>query len=136
MVLSKKLLLVIGWFTSALSLVFLYFHSPAEWAHYHACFLYSVTGLYCAGCGTVRSAYLLLHLRFIEAFRENPLFIVLLPFAAYILFGFTVNMWLGRKAVPQVFNKTGWAIALVILLFIYSVLRNIQVYPFTLLSPL
>lgn len=45
------------------------------------CALRGLTGLECPGCGMTRGTYALLHGRFLEALRFNPVGMILLPIA-------------------------------------------------------
>ncbi|MEI7904712.1 MAG: DUF2752 domain-containing protein [Candidatus Firestonebacteria bacterium] len=131
----NRLLLLLSPFVILSGAAFLYLHDPLKSIVYPPCFLKTLTGLNCAGCGTVRAAYSLLHLNIAEAFSRNQLLVLLLPVVVYIASGFAVNTLAGKKVIPQIFNKPGWAILLAALLLVYSILRNIPVYPFTLMIP-
>ena len=132
---TKRLLLAVGILFLFSCAVFMYLNDPLTTKVYPPCVLKTVTGLNCAGCGTVRASYSLLHLEISEAFLKNPLFVLLIPVALYIMIGFTVNTWVGKRVIPQAFNKVGWVKALAVFLLVYSVLRNVPVWPFTLLIP-
>ncbi len=113
---------------------FLYYHNPRE-NRWLVCIIYGLTGYYCPGCGAGRACYSILHGQFYAAFRYNPLLCILLPwFALYI--GVCVIQWLvtGRETVSV---KIPMWVAYIILavVVLYGVLRNIDVYPFTLLAP-
>jgi hypothetical protein len=45
------------------------------------CFFRRITGLECPGCGMTRATHAVLHGRFAEAFRLNPVGVVLFPLA-------------------------------------------------------
>ncbi|MFM2082438.1 MAG: hypothetical protein RL380_1129 [Verrucomicrobiota bacterium] len=47
------------------------------------CLFHRLTGWNCPGCGTTRAAHDLLHGKFSQAFRDNALFVVLLPLFAW-----------------------------------------------------
>ena len=61
--------------------VMLYLHHPS---HYPIpqCPFSSLTGLYCPGCGSLRSLHFLLHGEIAAAVRRNPLAVFLLPYLA------------------------------------------------------
>ena len=88
---------------------FLYYHSPKD-TKWLICIIYALTGYYCPGCGAGRACYCILHGQIYQAFRYNPL-----------LVSRRIPMWIL------------WTILAVIL--IYGVLRNVNAYPFVLLSP-
>jgi hypothetical protein len=100
------------------------------------CWFYTLTGLYCPGCGSGRCFYALLHGEIYAAFRFHPLLFIILPFLAYYLLRAYLNFVFARKLLPFPEIKSsipGYvAIAIIVL---YGVLRNVPVYPFTLLAP-
>jgi len=98
-----------------------------------------VTGFYCSGCGTTRSAYALLNLDLLGAWRKNPAFVITSPF---IVFGFLLP-WLrwvsptqaihfDRLATRLPKNLPLWVLGALIL---FGILRNLQMEPFSLLAP-
>ena len=88
------------------------------------CPTFSILGLHCAGCGTLRAAHALFHGHLAKALAYNPLFVVMAPVFA---------LWIGLHVMSAC---TGWAIqwrpvpiwipiAALVVLLIYSILRNI-----------
>ena len=113
--------------------VYLYFHDPHSYPL--PCLFYLATGFYCPGCGSGRACYSILHLRFADAFCYNPLMTVLLPL---------IGLYIAVRAVDWVItggNHVDGRISvkalvwLLIFVLIYGILRNIPVFPFTLLAP-
>ncbi len=99
------------------------------------CMFHKLTGLHCPGCGMTRAAHATLHGRLGEAFRFNPLGMILLPLA-FIGVGIEVIGWVRRKPLPFRLNAGGkgaWAIVWLVVSF--WILRNLTYWPFTLLSP-
>ena len=99
------------------------------------CVFHKLTGLHCAGCGMTRAAYATLHGRLGEAFRLNPVGMVLLPLASL---GVLIEVlgWVRGRPLPfrMTVGKHGaWALGMTIIAF--WALRNIPVWPFTLLAP-
>jgi len=114
---------------------FLYYHSPRakKWL---ICIIYELTGYYCPGCGAGRACYSILHGQFRTAFCYNPLLCIFLPwFALYI--GICTIQWLftGRETISRRIPIWVTYVILAVVL-LYGVLRNIDVYPFTLLAPM
>lgn len=99
------------------------------------CLVRTATGWFCPGCGSQRAVHNLLNLNLGLAFRFNPLVVVAIPI---ILFGtlkwalthFRHGHWRIAWRAPGYWI---WALLLVIVLF--TILRNIPVHPFTLLAP-
>src|SRR4051812_20010867 len=59
---------------------------PSRFAFYPNCPIHEYFGLLCPGCGATRACAALLRGHFVDALRQNALFVLLLPFAT---FGFT-----------------------------------------------
>jgi len=99
------------------------------------CLFYKTTGLHCVGCGMTRATHAALHGRFVEAFLHNPLGFILLP-VALVVIGLELFAWIrGKSGTPRLRmgRKAFWL--LVSLIFSFWVLRNIPVWPFTILAP-
>lgn len=136
MKLQVRVLSIIGIFVIALAgAVFLYYHSPEEnmWL---ICIIYKLSGYYCPGCGAGRACYAILHGRFYQAFCYNPLLCLLLPwFALYFCICMTQWLLYGRETISQ--RIPAWvAYVILAIVILYGILRNIAVYPFSLLAPM
>jgi len=127
-----KLVFVSGVIYAAL--LFLFVINPASSSFYVPCPFHRLTGLYCPGCGSLRAVHQLLHGNVAAAFGLNPLLVLSLPFLGYLLLFYSVpasrNRPLRSAIIPAFYI---WLILLTIILF--WILRNITLYPFTLLAP-
>jgi len=123
--------MVAGLLTSA---AVLFWFDPTQHAFYPQCLFHQLTGWNCPGCGTLRASHALLHGHILVALRDNLLFVCAIPFAAYHFFRHTVS-WAAGRPLPMPKFRPIHLVALVGLLVIFAVLRNIPVAPFTLLSP-
>lgn len=100
-----------------------------------ACAFYHLTGFYCPGCGAGRACRAILQLRFAEAFCYNPLFVLILPvIGLYVVVRITDWAITGGNHTDKKISVR-LLITILILTIIYGVIRNIPVYPFTLLAP-
>ena len=79
-------------------LVFMF--NPETTSCYPRCPFYALTGLQCPGCGTLRGLHALMHLRFAEAWRHNPMMIALIP----LIISFSLFPRLCKNV------KVGWVI--------------------------
>jgi len=106
-------------------------HSP-----YPPCLFHWATGLNCPGCGTLRCLHALLHGNLMTALRCNALTVA-------VLCGFA---WAGAATAFRGFTGSGhdrsWTPIPLILIrvlapaaIVFTVLRNIPIWPFSLLSP-
>jgi hypothetical protein len=130
----KKILntgLLIG-FTGLAVLFFVL--DPARHSIFPRCIFNSITGYYCPGCGSQRAIHSLLHLRLMDVVSYNFLF---LPAALLIMYHYLhplLNRKFGLKFPNILYHKlTPWIIFLVVILF--WILRNIPVFPFSVLAP-
>jgi uncharacterized membrane protein (GlpM family) len=93
-----------------------------------------LTGWYCPGCGTLWAVHELLSGRILSALSSNALAVIAIPFllGAYLerVYWFVTKERLRKKPLRPVWI---WAILAVIILF--AVVRNIPVYPFSFLAP-
>lgn len=130
---ERALAVVIGVVVVVLAAFVLYQHGPcAVW--FPGCLFHRWTGLECPGCGMTRATYAALHGRFGEALRFNPLGMIAVP-ALGVWMGIQLPAWL-RGEEPAFRCRAGrrgawWLVGIVLG---YWVLRNIPVWPFTLLA--
>ena len=112
----------------------LHLYSPYDSGAYAACPFKVLTDLNCPGCGTLRGLHELTRGHFGTAFGLNPLMVLCLPFIAFSIIKYIVAGILGRVEhrifIPSAFI---WALLGVIILF--WILRNLPYYPFSLLAP-
>lgn len=103
--------------------------SPFEAGHYPTCPTLALTGLFCAGCGSLRAVHELTHLDLAGAWAMNPLLVLAVPFlgAAWVL-------WLRRgwAGTPRRWIAPPWLVWVIFAVVVtYSVARNIpELAPF------
>ncbi|HTS19695.1 MAG TPA: DUF2752 domain-containing protein [Verrucomicrobiae bacterium] len=102
----------------------LFAFDPTRVNIYPVCAFHQLTGLWCPGCGTTRALHQLLHGNVVAAFHFNALSMAMLPVAGYLIV---------RGDVTTL--KPGWIWVLLAVIVAFGVLRNIPVYPCTLLAP-
>jgi hypothetical protein len=109
-------------------------YSPEEYSFYPSCPFFSVFGWHCAGCGTTRAVHALLQGDVQQAAAYNVAFALALP----ILFPVTVVgafCWLRGKA-PPLRTMPVWLVwTLIVVLLLFTVLRNLPYPPFDSLAP-
>ena len=100
------------------------------------CTILYLTGLECPGCGGQRALYHLLHGEILTAIRYNVLFVVGVPFLAFLYY-VMIQMYVLRneKYRNKVVFSTRAVYILLAVLLIFFILRNIPVAPFTYLAP-
>ncbi|GHH16793.1 hypothetical protein Srubr_15880 [Streptomyces rubradiris] len=96
---------------------------PNESGHYPACPLYLLTGLYCPGCGGLRSAHAFVHGDLLAALHANAPAV-----AAYLGFAVLWTVWTARAARGRPLRLGLGPVQLwtvVALLLAFTVLRNL-----------
>ena len=117
---------------SCLALV--YARNPEEPGFFPPCPFYSLTGLHCPGCGTLRGLHQLLHGNLLAAFGYNPYSMLALPIIAYAFLNAALSTaWGKRLPAPFVHPMLIWGLLFAVLAF--WALRNVPLYPFTVLAP-
>ncbi|MEW2156695.1 DUF2752 domain-containing protein [Streptomyces sp. NPDC007189] len=96
---------------------------PNQPGHYPVCPLYRLTGLYCPGCGGLRSAHAFVHGDLFAALRDNALGV-----AAYLGFAVLWTVWVVRavRGLPfrlELRPAPMWGIG--VLLLVFTVVRNL-----------
>jgi hypothetical protein len=117
-------------------LIYLRFFNPATpgTSMYPSCPFHSLTGLNCPGCGTLRGLHQLTHGHLITALNHNALMVLALPFLGYTFVSYALLALRGH-GLPKPFLKPIYIQSLFWVVMAFWVLRNIPVYPLTLLSP-
>src|SRR5450432_3829265 len=122
--------------TTLLLLMALYFFADARnSAIFPRCIFYSLTGLYCPGCGSQRAFSSLLHGDLWQAIRYNLLFILCLPLLCYSAVVTVINVFRKEQVVQQIFYSTFFVKILFVIIIIFWIGRNISFYPMNLLAP-
>ncbi|MEU4873600.1 DUF2752 domain-containing protein [Streptomyces sp. NPDC021608] len=96
---------------------------PNEPGHYPVCPLLRVTGLYCPGCGGLRSAHAFVHGDLATALHDNAMAVV-----AYLGFAVVWTLWAvraarGRPLRVELTPARLWTLGAVLLVF--TVVRNL-----------
>ena len=112
----------------------LFVFNPAESRIFPPCLFHSLTGLHCPGCGSLRGLHQLLGGNIGAALDLNPLMVLSLPFVGYGLISECAKTLLGKR-LPGFFIPAFWIWAILAIVVAFGILRNVPVYPFTLLAP-
>ncbi|MFI7612968.1 DUF2752 domain-containing protein [Nonomuraea terrae] len=95
---------------------------PNEPGHYPTCPFLALTGLYCPGCGTLRTIHALAHLDPVAALGLNPLTVVMIPFLVFWWGRWAAHAWKGR---PVPLPHPAWLWAFIGVVMVYWVVRNL-----------
>lgn len=97
---------------------------PNEPGNYPTCPFLWATGLYCPGCGTLRTIHALAHLDPVAALGLNPLALAMVPFLLFWWGRWLVNAWRGRPRRTTLAHPAYlWAFLAVVA--VYWVVRNL-----------
>ena len=107
---------------------------PTKFGILPVCPLYSITGYACPGCGLTRGFHALFHGDVVTALDFNVLILIWAAIFAYAFLSLTLLAVRG-KGLPMWPTASRFLWTFMIVLLVFGVIRNIPVYPFTLLFP-
>ena len=117
-------------------LMILYFFVDARYSTvFPRCVFYSITGLYCPGCGSQRAFSSLLHGDVRQAINYNWLFVLRLPLLFYSAAITTLNVFRKKPLVQSLVYSAAFVKTVLALVILFWIARNISCYPFDLLAP-
>ena len=101
-----------------------FFLNPYEQEYFFiSCPFYKIAGFQCSGCGSQRAFHELLHFHFLEAFKQNALFVLGIP---YVLLIFYANFNKEKhQKLRQVLVGNKTLLILLIVAILFGVLRNL-----------
>jgi hypothetical protein len=131
---GERLLAVACVLAATSALAFLYLFNPSTSSLYPTCPFLWFTGCYCPGCGSLRAIHQLTRGHLAVALGLNPLMVLSTPFFAYAFASCAARAISGRP-FRTFFIGPAFIWSLLGLIVVYWVLRNVPVYPFSLLAP-
>jgi hypothetical protein len=118
--------------TAALGLaglsVFLW-STPAAWSFIPGCPFTQLTGLLCAGCGSVRAWQELMHLHIVQALALNPYAVLIAPVIAAWMVWHCIRAITG-KALAQPFISPWILWSFLALVLVITIARNLPFQQF------
>ncbi len=133
-VLSKPVVFAGYLGTVAAGSAILFLFDPSTSDFYPPCPFRALIGLYCPGCGTARALHELLHGHLVEAFGLNPLMVLMLPLLGYSLLSYA-SLRVRGSPLPGIPASPFWGWLAFWVILAYWVLRNVPLYPLSLLAP-
>jgi uncharacterized membrane protein len=130
----KISLIIVGVLVFFLILALYIFWNPSDSNLFPKCPFYSLTGIYCPGCGSQRAAHQILNGHIIEGLRHNYLIGLLAIVLLYQGFIYIMNDLL-NKHIPNVLHQSKVTLGILIAVILFWILRNINLFPFTELAP-
>ncbi len=95
-----------------------------------ACPFYTLTHLYCPGCGITRMLFSLLHFDLKAAFSYNPLLFILLPFFFFYYIYTNVIFIFNKENTLKKYMTKPVKVMLLVVVVLFGILRNIPVFSF------
>jgi hypothetical protein len=132
---KTKTLLFVVFIVLALGFAYFYFNfNPSEYSLFPKCPFYSFTGFYCPGCGSQRAIHQLLHGNILKGLNHNFLIILLTFVLVYDAIAYLLNNYY-KKSFKNLLHNPKTTNTILILVIVFWILRNIKIYPFTILAP-
>jgi len=116
-------------------IIFYYFFNPLQESFFPKCIIKSCTGFYCTGCGSQRAIHQLLHLNILKALQYNAFLTLTFPFLLVLVYNLIYNFIFDTKKRIMILYNNTFVISFFSLMLLFTILRNIPYYPFSLLAP-
>jgi hypothetical protein len=112
----------------------LYFVDPSGPSLYPACPFHALTGLHCPLCGSTRALHQFLHGHIGAAVSLNAAVVLGAPLVVSWYLWIGVRQWRNLPA-PSMRQRSRLVWALLAMLALFGIARNLPFHPFTLLAP-
>ena len=120
---KQKNLWILGLLFLAVALYYFFLNPHQQTDFFMSCPFYKITGYQCPGCGSQRAFHEVLHFHFLEAFKQNALFVLGIP---YVLLIFYANFNKEKhQKLRQVLVGNKTLLILLIVAILFGVLRNL-----------
>ena len=101
-----------------------FFLNPYEQEYFFiSCPFYKITGYQCSGCGSQRAFHEILHLNFKEAFHQNALVLIAIPYFSLIFFTSFFQEKFAKLRQLLIGKKT--ILILFIFIILFGIFRNL-----------
>lgn len=126
---KKRIAFIIFTIISIYILLFIYYKIYSMYHIGIRCIFYTLTKLYCPGCGITRAFFSLIRFKFKEALHYNLLVTLFLPFILIYILLRIINWINFNNKEIKFFNNRFWNFLLIITI-IFGILRNIKLFDF------
>ena len=101
-----------------------FFLNPYEQEYFFiSCPFYKITGYQCSGCGSQRAFHEILHLNFEEAFHQNALVLIAIPYFSLIFFTSFFQEKFAKLRQFLIGKKT--ILILFVIVILFGIFRNL-----------
>jgi hypothetical protein len=126
----KKIVAILFLIFTTSVLVYFYQNNPSDKkTPYAVCMTKNISGLDCPGCGGQRALHHLLHFDFSKAAKLNFFIYLFFPLLLYIVLLFCLKPF--GIVLPDLNLSTKTVIIFIVILVVFTILRNIPHYPFS-----
>ena len=120
---KQKNLWILGLLFLAVALYYFFLNPYQQTDFFMSCPFYKITGYQCPGCGSQRAFHEVLHFHFLEALKQNALFVLGIP---YVLLIFYANFNKEKhQKLRQVLVGNKTLLILLIVAILFGILRNL-----------
>ncbi|WP_431136628.1 DUF2752 domain-containing protein [Psychroserpens mesophilus] len=135
MLTKSNIIIAIGIVIVLLGVLSLYFFwNPSQYDFFPKCPFYSVTGIYCAGCGSQRAIHQIINGHILTGIRHNYLLVLVFGVLSYKTLLFVLKK-VHHKSYFDVLHIPIATKIILVLVLLFWTLRNIKMFPFTELAP-
>ena len=101
-----------------------FFLNPYEQEYFFiSCPFYKISGYQCSGCGSQRAFHEILHLNFEEAFHQNALVLIAIPYFSLIFFTSFFQEKFAKLRQLLIGKKT--ILILFVIVILFGIFRNL-----------
>jgi hypothetical protein len=122
---KKKIFATLFISAAFILIIFIYTNPPEKNKYYPPCIAKKITGFDCAGCGSARACYQLLHGNIRQAADFNIMLLLMLP---VIIIGL-VHLAAGK--LNGIWQKINRPLIFLLLILLFWIIRNIPLFPFS-----
>lgn len=115
--------------------LYTFFDARSPGSFFPQCPFHALTGLYCPGCGSQRALSALLHGNIMESMNDNFLAMLSLPVLVFSASVYSLNFFREKKLKQSIFYKTWFVWTVLSAVILFTILRNIPAFPFSMLAP-
>ena len=130
----RRVLAAVGVAAFATGSTVVAYHDPTTTHLFPVCPLYAITGFACPGCGLTRGFHALFHGDVVTALDFNALIPIWAVIFVWVVISLSLYAVRG-KGLPMWPTNPRFMWAFMSVLLVFGILRNLPIYPFTILFP-
>ncbi len=120
-----KIKKIIGILTIEIIALILIFYFLKSIQNLPQCWIYQTTGLLCPACGGTRCVIFLFKGNIIKSFLSHSIFFMAMVYLFIVNVVILINLKREKKVATWIYPKYWYGIIFIIILFIYTIIRNL-----------